>query len=159
MPRYDVLNEAIIPAEPAAVYQAILAELRGDTHWWMPDWEAHLLPDSRPIEERGAVIDITVHHLGNPHFKARVMEVRENQQIDLTFPEGDFIGYGEWILQPVPGGTRLKVHFVGTPHRRLSVASLFLDLGRHEYRMMQDGLENLASYLGPRPVNDDEASS
>lgn len=155
MTRFDVTNEVLIPAEPAIVYQALLAELRGDTHWWMPDWEANLLPDSKPMGERGATTDVTVHHLGHTHITARVMEVKENEAIDLTFDGGAFIGYGEWNLKPIPGGTRVRFHWVGSPHRRLSIAALFVDLGQCHYRIMRAGLENLATYLGPQAKNDD----
>ena len=34
MPKFDVTDEAVIDAKPIVVYEAILHEFSGVTHWW-----------------------------------------------------------------------------------------------------------------------------
>ena len=60
MAKFDVIDEAIINAEPAIVYETLLAEYAGRTNWWMPHLEAKVR-DGRAPDEPGALVEITVH--------------------------------------------------------------------------------------------------
>ncbi len=45
----DVVDEAIIDADPATVSKAIMNEVKGKTHWWFPYWEAQPRGDIPPV--------------------------------------------------------------------------------------------------------------
>ena len=61
MPTFTVVDEAIIDSDPITVFQAILNELSGITHWWMPHSESTSRGNTKTINQPGAIIDITIH--------------------------------------------------------------------------------------------------
>ena len=55
MPRIDVTDEAVIDAKPIVVYEAILNEFAGVTHWW--PMTVYKLRGDIPIDHEGAIFD------------------------------------------------------------------------------------------------------
>ena len=74
MPKVDVVDEAIIDAEPYTVFKALLDEIEGARSWWMPHWEAKPRGNV-PFSQPGGIIDITVHRIGTPRFAAKSTEI------------------------------------------------------------------------------------
>jgi hypothetical protein len=77
MAQIDVVDEAIIDADPASTYDAdpastydaLLNEFRGSTDWWMPHWEAR--PRGHiPVGQVGAVVEIIARGSGTSMFTA-----------------------------------------------------------------------------------------
>ena len=42
MPQIDVVDETIIDSPAIVIFNAVLNEHKGTTHWWMPYWESKL---------------------------------------------------------------------------------------------------------------------
>jgi hypothetical protein len=78
MAQIDVVDEAIIDADPASTYDALLNEFRGSTDWWMPHWEAR--PRGHiPVGQVGAVVEIIARGSGTSMFTAKITQVIESQ--------------------------------------------------------------------------------
>ena len=93
MSRIDVVDEAIIDADPASVFKALIDEVNGRTHWWMPHLEFRLRGET-PIEREGAIFDVTIHSRGTPRWTAKITKIVEGKLIELE-EEGDF---GNWNM-------------------------------------------------------------
>ena len=147
MAEIDVVDEAIIDADPTTVYEALLDEVKGSTNWWMPHWEATPRGDTS-AGQVGGIVDITVRHAGTTRFTAKTTEVIENQLIRVEFVEGDLVGEGEWTFEPENGRTRIRFRWKVRPNRLLpKLMSRFIDIGKVHSEVMQAGFEGLSEYL------------
>ena len=89
MPRYDVVDEAIIDADSSAVFKALLDSYAGISSWWMPYFDTKLRGDEKTIQ-KGSVFDITVRHRRTSKFAGRIMEIVENKLIKYEYLEAHF---------------------------------------------------------------------
>ena len=105
MPKIDVTDESIIDAEPSDVFKALLDEFEGAKNWWMPHWEAELVGEV-PFRQAGGTIDITVHRFGKPKWSAKSTEIIQDKFLKAEFFKGDFLGSGEWTLEPLERKTK-----------------------------------------------------
>ena len=130
MPRIDVVDEAIIDSNPSAVFKAMLKEFEGAKNWWMPHWEAK--PRGVvPFSQIGGAIDITVHRIGTPKWFAKSIEIVPDKSLRAEFFEGDFLGNGEWTLEPVDDKQKLNLDSTSKPTNcslPLSLHSLTLEM-------------------------------
>lgn len=121
MARYDTDDQAIIHASPAEVWGALLREFGGETQWWFPELEF------RPLEQPatpavGTEIEVIPHVRGERRlpfslaFVARVVELVENERLAAGYVRGAFVGGGEWLLEPVGEGTRLRMRWQVRSH-------------------------------------------
>jgi uncharacterized protein YndB with AHSA1/START domain len=147
MAEIDVVDEAIIDADPATVYKALINEVKGSTHWWMPYWESKPRGDIT-VGQVGAITDITAHSAGTTKFTVKTTEIIENKLIRVEFVEGDFLGDGEWTLVPENGKTKIRFRWKVRPNRFLTkLMSRFVNIGKIHSKVMQAGFEGLNKYL------------
>jgi len=149
MPRISVVDETIIDKPPLVVFNAILNEYTGVTHWWMPHLE--LKPRGEiPIDREGAIIDVTVHCRGTPRFSAKITKIVEGKLIEIE-NEGDFVGTMTWTFEPTDGKTRVQSRWNVRPKRLLFVlVSHFMDIGKIHSDVMQKGFKALNNYLSQK---------
>src|SRR3972149_11247776 len=129
MPKIDVTDEAVIDSPPLVVFEAILNEAAGVTHWWMPHWASKPRGET-PIGRQGAIFDITVHRSGTPKFSSKIMKLVEGKLIEVEH-EGDFAGTGTWTFEPKDGKTKVRFRWNVRPKRLLFVlVSPFINMGK-----------------------------
>ena len=148
MSEIDVVDEAIIDADPATVAKAITDEAAGKTHWWLPLWEAKQRGDIPP-DQVGGIFDITVHgRRGTVKWTDKTIEVTENM-VRLESFEGAFRGEGTWTFEPVDGKTRLRYRWRVRPSGwLLRLLAPFIDIGgRSHHETMKAGFEGLNQYV------------
>jgi uncharacterized protein YndB with AHSA1/START domain len=154
MASYAVTDEATIQAPPPVVWDALHAEFRHETDWWMPYWEARLRGEVQPGNV-GTEYEIQVHPPGrhrqmllSPRFLARVTESSEPHHLAVEFPEGDFSGTGVWKLSPVDDKTHLRFDWeVTTRGARSTLVGLFINIGAVHSVVMQRGFKGLNAHL------------
>jgi uncharacterized protein YndB with AHSA1/START domain len=155
MARYAVIDEATIEAPPSVVWDALHAEFRHETDWWMPYWEARVRGEAQPGNV-GTEYEVRVHPPGrhrqlllSPRFVSRVTESDEPRHLAVEFPEGDFSGTGVWALAPV-GGDKTHLRFdweVTTRGPRSTLVGLFINIGAVHSTVMQRGFKGLNAHL------------
>ena len=148
MPKIDVVDEAIIEADPSVVFELMMDELSGAKKWWMPHWEAEPRGNV-PLRQIGGMIDITVHRIGTSRWAARTVEIVNDRLIKLENFEGDFIGSEEFTFEPLDGKTKVKSRWIVEPNRML--LSLFYPLiPRIHSNVMRKGYAALNDYLNEK---------
>jgi len=146
----SVVDEAIIDADPSAVFQALIDESHGRTHWWMPSLEAKPR-GGNPNGEEGSIIDLTVHRFGTPKLTVRVTNVVEGRALTWDVFEGDSRGAGEWTFEPVaPGKTKVVFKWDVVPKRLLYRIFPSSMLARVHSGVMRAGFEGMNRYLTRR---------
>lgn len=149
MPKIDVVDEAIIDSKPSIVFNALLNEYEGAKNWWMPHWEAKPR-EGLPFRQVGGIVDITVHHGGTTRTAAKSIEIVPEKYLKEEFFEGDFLGYGEWTLEPVDD-KKVKFRFNARTNRLLfTLASPFVNIARAHSEVMQKGFKALNNYLSKK---------
>lgn len=146
MPKIDVVDEAIINAEPSTVYKPLMDEYEGVTSWWMPHWEAKPRGNV-PFSQLGGIVDVTVHRTGTPRFAVKSTEIVKDKFIKTMYFEGDFLGEGEWALEPLDGK---KVQFrlnVKTNNLLFTFVSPFVNIGKIHSDVMLKGFIGLNKFL------------
>jgi len=151
MPKFDVIDEAVIDSPPMAVYTALLNEIKGVTHWWMPHMEFKMRGDV-PIDREGAIFDATISPTSrmNAKFSAKITKIVEAKLIedDIT---GDFVGTGKWTFEPIDGKTKMQFRFNARTNRLLiSLFSPFVNIEKRHSDIMQKGFKALNSYLSKK---------
>jgi hypothetical protein len=152
MPKIDTLDEAVIDSPPIVVYKAILNEIAGVTHWWMPYMEFKPKGDL-PFRE-GAIVDLITHNKGTEKVSAKVTakvtKLVEAKSIETEFV-GDLAGTGTFTFEATDGKTkvqyRLNARLKKLPFVLLSP---FVDLGKINSDTMQKGFKQLNSYLSKK---------
>ena len=152
MPKYAVLNEAIIDSLPMVVYKTILNEHAGVTHWWMPTLEFKLRGDV-PIGREGAIFDVTVNptsRIASAKFSGRVTKLVEARLIEYEV-SGDFVGTGKWTFEPTDGKTKVQYQ-INFRLKRLSLILLspFMDMGKKHSDVIEKGFKACNSYLSKK---------
>jgi len=148
MVEIDVTNESIIDAPPIEVYNAILDEYAGVTHWWMPHLEIKLRGE-KPTNWEGAVCDLIARQSGlKAKFSIKVAKIVEAKMIELDY-SGDFIGTGKWTFEPVEGKTKAQYRFNARTNKLIfSIIAPFLkNPAKPHIDTMEKGFKALNSYL------------
>ncbi len=152
MPKYDVINEAVIDSPPLVVYKAILNEHAGVTHWWMPILEFKLMGNN-PIDREGAIVVVTINptsRIRSAKFSIKVTKIVEAKSIEYEVA-GDFVGTGKWTFEPNDGKTKVQYR-INFRLKRLSLIllSLFVDIGKMHSDVIQKGFKACNSYLSKK---------
>ena len=149
MPKYAVLNEAIIDSPPMVVYKTILNEHAGITHWWMPTLEFKLRGNV-PIDREGAIFEVTINptsRISSAKFSGKVTQLVEAKLIEYEV-SGDFVGTGKWTFEPTDGKTKVQFRFRARTNRLMfSLVSPFLNIGKLHSKAMKIGFKECNSYL------------
>ncbi len=150
----DVVDEAIIDADPATVFKALLDEANGSTNWWVPHWKAELR-ENASYGQVGSIIDITVRRPGKKiRLTSKTTEIIENQLIRVKFIEGDLVGDGEWTFEPVNDKTKIRFRYRARTNNLLfKLISRLIDIGKAHSEVMQAGFEGLNKYLKHEKAN------
>ena len=149
MPRMYASDEAIINGPPKMVYEAILNEYGGVTHWWTFIQES-ILSGNTPVDQEGATIDILIHSeraKGMPKFTYKLTRMVEPKSIDVEIT-GDIQGNGRWTFESIEQKTKAKFEWDVKPKRLLYVLlSPFVDMGKIHSDVMQKGFVALNNFL------------
>ncbi len=149
MPKFVVVDEAIINAPPLAVYKAILNEYSGVTHLWLPELEFKPR-NGNPMDCVGAICDTKARRHGlTGRFSEKVTAIEPTTFIELEL-SGDFTGNEKWTFEPVEEGrTRAKVDWKGASNSLLlSLAARFVDVEKELHKSRRRFLEILQNTLG-----------
>jgi ribosome-associated toxin RatA of RatAB toxin-antitoxin module len=147
MTKYDVTDEAVVSAEPGAVFSALLSEFAGTTNWWMPYFSGRLRQGDA-VNQVDALIDQTVHGKRPINFTVKVVEVKKNEVFRVQYVEGAFRGEGLWRLEPTEGNTRVSFRWRTDPSGGLLfriMARFFLPKAHSD--VMKAGFAGLKKYL------------
>jgi len=148
MPTFNIVDEAIIDSDPITVFQAILNELSGTTHWWMPYSESTFRGNTKTINQPGAIIDIIIHSTITSRFSERFIDITANKRIQVEIFEGDFLGNSEWTFETIDSKTKVKYHWNATTNRLLfTLLSPFVNIGKLHSEIMQQGFKALNHFL------------
>lgn len=140
------VDEAMIDASPDKVFNAVLDECAGTTHWWMPLYEIKQRADT-PLRKTGMVSDVILHGRSTLRFSWTVTRIEENKSIEVTY-NGDFLATGEWVFEPADGKTMVKYIWKGRPNNLLlSIAFLFMDTKKLHSESIQPGFKGLNDYI------------
>jgi hypothetical protein len=151
MPRIDDIHEVIIDSPPLVVYEALLNEVAGVTHWWMP-YMAFKLRGDIPIDHEGAIYDATISPTSrmNAKFSAKLTKIVEAKLIEENVA-GCFVGTASWTFVPIDGKTKAIHRFnVRTNGISFSIVSPFVNFGKRHSDTMQKGFKALSSYLSKK---------
>ncbi|QSB16773.1 SRPBCC family protein [Natronosporangium hydrolyticum] len=160
MRRYDLVDEARIPAPPNVVWESLIAELRGAGRWWVP----HNTFRAGPVgpEQIGGETEVTVHpkgvDKGGPklRFTARTKAVEPGRRLSADYISGAFRGRCEFLLHPIDGTghTLIGMRFEADPQGMLKLLSKLTDIGAQHSAATQHAFASLAAQLA-----DDTADS
>jgi uncharacterized protein YndB with AHSA1/START domain len=146
MAELDIVDEALIDADPASVYAAIAQLSRGRSQWW-PGVE--IKPHGEiPADLVGGVFDEARRRLPGPNSTLRIVEARENEMIRNEYIDGPFFGTGTFTLSPVDGKTRVSYRWVIRP-RALPMRMLIFAVPRVHRRFMRVFFDGLRRYVEP----------
>ncbi len=151
MPRIDDIHEVIIDSPPMVVYKALLNEVAGVTHWWMP-YMAFKLRGDIPIDHEGATYDATISPTSrmNAKFSAKMTKLVEGKLIEEEVA-GDFVGTASWTFEPKDGKTKVQFRFNARTNRLLmSLFSPFVNFEKRHLDVTQKGFKGLSSYLSEK---------
>ncbi|PRH79449.1 hypothetical protein C6N75_09475 [Streptomyces solincola] len=150
---YDLIDEAVVDAPPAEVWDALLAEFRGGARWWVP--ANTFATTSGAPDQVGGRVAVTVHTKGADkgglklRFTARTTAVDPGRRLDIEYVDGVFRGPSSFVLDPVDGGrrTRIGMHFQGRPHGWLKVLAKVADIGGEHSRATSAAFTALGGVL------------
>jgi hypothetical protein len=148
MVRIDVVDEGIIDADCSTVFNAIMDELAGNTHWWMPQTESKFRGNTETVNQEGAIIDLTIHSIVTSTFSERFTEITQDKMIKVEIFEGDFLGTSEWTFERINGRTKVTYQWNAESNRLLfTILSPFVNIGKIHSKNMQFGFTALNNHL------------
>ena len=130
------------------VYKALLDEISGVTHWWMPHMAFKLIGNI-PIDHEGAVYEATINPTSrmNAKFSARVTNIVEGKSIEEEV-SGSFIGTASWTFEPIDEKTRAQHQFNARTNGLIySFFAPFVNYEKNHRDIMNKVFEALNKYL------------
>ncbi|MDV2979898.1 alpha/beta fold hydrolase [Pseudarthrobacter oxydans] len=131
---YNLVDQAVIAAPPAKVWEALIAELSGASGWWNEKnsfTPTHLRPGTE-----GALTEIAVrpNGMGKPgpelRFTAKTTRVVPAELLRMDYVKGNFSGSGTFRLRPAGHGrTSLSMEFRASPEGWLKLLAMAKDVG------------------------------
>jgi uncharacterized protein YndB with AHSA1/START domain len=148
MPKINVADEGIIDADPSTVFNALMDELAGNTNWWMPYAESKFRGNTEKVNQKGAIIDLTIHGIVTSKFSERFTEITQDKLIKVEIFEGDFLGNSEWTFELTDGKTKVRYRWNVESNRLLfTILSPFVNIGKIHAEVMQFGFKALNNHL------------
>ena len=82
----DIIDEALLEADPDVVYRAVVDEHDGKTNWWAPYYSMELR-EGDSYGDVGTLLDNTVRVHGRLpiRFTTRTVEVEQNEEIRVEY--------------------------------------------------------------------------
>ncbi len=146
MAKNDVTDEVFLNFDTHTVFQALMDEYRGKSHWWMPHVKIGPI-EGPPFGEPGGKIHAWPKVPGKPQYIMEAAEIEEDSLIRVSF-EGAFIGEGTWNLLPENGGTRLSYRWIAEPSEIMfKLTAPFFNAGKIHSNIMEKIFESLKRYL------------
>jgi uncharacterized protein YndB with AHSA1/START domain len=143
-----VADEALIDADPSTVFNAIVDELGGITHWWMPHAESKFRGNTEKVNQVGSIIDLTIHSIVTSTFSERFTEITQDKLIKVEIFEGDFLGTSEWTFEGSDGRTKGRYQWNAKSNRLLfTILSPLVNIGEIHSEIMQKGFKALNNYV------------
>lgn len=137
MPKYNVVDEGVVEAEPMVVFKAVMDELAGVTHWSPPNVTYKLRGDA-PLRQ-GVVFDSTIKAKGlTTNFGHKVIEIVEGKSIEYDVT-GDALGTGKWIFELEEEKTKVRFLFDFRTNKLLRLFYLHLWI-------LEKGIQTLCSH-------------
>lgn len=131
---YNLIDQAVISAPPAQVWDALVAELSGAGRWWAAKnsfHPTHLRPDVD-----GGLTEMTVrpNGQGKPgpvlRFTAKTTRVVPHEFLGMDYIGGNFSGSGTFRLSAAgEGSTALSMDFRANPEGWLKLLAQVKDVG------------------------------
>jgi len=149
MARYDVTDEAIINASPDVVYNAVIAEMDGETNWWMPHRSAKLR-ERDSYGKVGALVDniVTVHGKLPIKFTTKTVEVKNDEMVRVAYVEGALREEGLLKFESLEGKTRLSFRWQTSPSGLLlRILAPLLPFEKSHSDETKAGFNNLSNFL------------
>jgi Polyketide cyclase / dehydrase and lipid transport len=143
MSQLDVIDEGLIGAERAAVYDAIVTLMAGQASWWAPHLYVSAVGELGS-EVAGRLAEVRIP--GRARFVARIEEAAPPARLRVSYISGDFRGQGLWTFDAAPGGTRIRLHWQVDP-TRWWLRWLASTVQRNHSRVMQIGFRALDAHL------------
>jgi len=151
VPRIDSVDEVIIANTPMEVYKALLDEVAGVTHWWMP-YMAFKLKGDIPIDHEGAVYEATINPTSrmNVKFSAKMTKIVEGKLIEEEV-SGSFVGTASWTFESTDGKTKAVHRFNARTNGIVySIFSPFIDYKKNHSDIMEKGFKAFNNYLSKK---------
>lgn len=140
------VEEAMIDASPDKVFNAVLDECAGITHWWAPLYEIKPRADT-PVRTTGTVSDVILSGVGTLRFSWTVTKMAEGKSLEVEYT-GDLVATGEWVFEPIDGKTKVKYIWTGRPNTLLSsIAFRVMNTQKLHSDAIQRGFKGLNDYI------------
>jgi len=145
--KYDVTEEALIHANPEAVYTAIIDIYDGKTSWWLPDFSSKLC-EGDTSGNAGALYKVTIHALCPITFMTKTVETKKNEMLIVDYVDGAFIGQGVWKFENVDGNTKISLRWRTNPGSLfIRMVAPFYPVAKNHSSVMQAGFRKLDQFL------------
>lgn len=136
-------DEVAVPFSPAEVWR-VLADIAAYPRWWPRSLGVRVLRS----EARLVDSEIELRPFGGRPFRCRVEAVEEARGIRTQYYGGFVSGRGEWRLEPLASGTRVRYELdVRAEGRLIAGLSRILPLARIHSHQMHGVLRRLARVL------------
>jgi len=148
MPKFSVIDGAVLNTTPTAVYNSIMGEYSGKTHFWMPDFEFKP-KGGNPMDQVGSTCDTIARGRGmTARFCERVTAINPGEFIEFEI-SGDFTGTEKWTFEPLADGqTKANVAWIGDSNKLiLSLVSPFVNIEKELHKSRQKLLKILQDKL------------
>lgn len=153
---YNLIDQTVISAPPAQVWDALVAELSGAGRWWSGKNSfapTHLRPDVD-----GGLTEMTVrpNGIGKPgpvlRFTAKTTGVVPQEFLRMDYIDGNFSGSGTFRLRAVGAGhTALSMDFRANPEGWLKLLARVKDVGEEHSLGTLAAFRELDRQLGDAP--------
>lgn len=153
---YNLIDQTVISAPPAQVWDALVAELSGAGRWWAQKnsfTPTHLRPDVD-----GGLTEMTVrpNGVGKPgpvlRFTAKTTHVVPQEFLRMDYVGGNFSGSGTFRLRAVAEGhTALSMDFRANPEGWLKLLARVKDVGEEHSLGAMAAFRELDRLLGDAP--------
>lgn len=148
MKKYNVIDETLINAPVADIFNAIIDCYNGSNNWWLPYLSSSKTTRSNSSLKNERSYKVTIHQLIPIQFIAKTEEFEANRKIRLSYPKGAFKGEGIWLFESVGEKTKVSFRWQTSPTGFfMKSVSQFFPLNKAHSAVMQKGFKNLKRML------------
>lgn len=151
--KYSLIDQAIISAPPAQVWDALVAEISGAGRWWAA--KNTFTPTNLSPDVDGGLTEMTVrpNGQGKPgpvlRFTAKTTHVVAQELLRMDYVDGNFSGSGTFRLRSAGDGrTILSMDFRASPKGWLKLFARIKDVGEEHSLGAMAAFHELERLLG-----------